>query len=335
MKTYLPSLLILTVMAASAAAMPPGMKPASGSSMMSMKMGSMGAAPTAKSHEKLIADLKLTDKETEPVRKILAQYRKELAKWAAKNGPELAACQASMKKYHKMRDPKVMVEIRKAMARQAELKKEKTDMREAMLVKLKGAMTKEQFAQAAGALRPLRAPRGKGFQERYHVLGKMGFSKEKMDRVIAITKEAMKPPADGSPRKGNPMDEAWTKILKEVMTEKDREKFKDLEVKAKRRKMVLGFLDRIELTEEQSKQVDAIWDKAHEDAKKAPKTGQFEIYRKAMTDITEKVITKEQKDQLSKKPSGRPSGGMMGHKPKPKPKPIKIPDGHTHAKDKK
>ena len=104
--------------------------------MPSMMPKANGANPTAKNHEKLIKDLKLTDKEAAPVRKILAEYRKDLALWAAKNGPEMAACQAQMKKYHRMRDPKVMAQIRTAMNRLSELSKEQVAKREEMLVKL-------------------------------------------------------------------------------------------------------------------------------------------------------------------------------------------------------
>lgn len=74
LKKHLPSSIILIIMAASATAMP------------TMKSGDGGAAPTAKNHEKLISNLKLTDKEAQPARKILVEYRKDPARWAAKHG---------------------------------------------------------------------------------------------------------------------------------------------------------------------------------------------------------------------------------------------------------
>ena len=72
MKKYLPCSIILIVMAASSAI-----------AMPTMKSGTNGAGPTARGHEKLIAKLKLTKKESEPVRKVLSDYRKDLAQWAA------------------------------------------------------------------------------------------------------------------------------------------------------------------------------------------------------------------------------------------------------------
>ena len=318
MKNYLPIAIILIVMAASATAMP------------TMKFGAQGAEPTAKNHEKLIADLKLTKKEAEPVRKILAEYRKDLAQWAAKNGPEMAACQAQMKKYHQMRDPKVMVAIRAAMKRLGELSKERVGKREAMLVKLKGVMTKEQFAHAADALRPRRSPRGQGFQERFHLLGKMKLTKEQLTKIKATAEAAMKPPADGSPRKGNPMELAWKKIVDDILTKENREELQVLTQKAAHRKMVLGILKSVRLTPEQSKKVDALWDKAYEDAKKSPKS-KFDIYKSARAQAMDKILTEEQRKQLAKM-ENNPHRGGMGIKNMPKP--IPMPPAHAHTPEK-
>jgi len=319
MKTYLPSSIILIVMAASAMAMP------------TMKSGGLGAGPTVKNHEKLIAKLKLTEKEAEPVRKILAEYRKGLAQWAAKHGPEMVACQAQMKKYHQMRNPKVMVAIRAAMKRLGELSKERVDKREAMLVKLKGVMTKEQFAQAADALRPRQGPRGRGFQERFHLMGKMNLTKEQLTKIRTTAEAAMKPPADGSPRKGNPMELAWKKIVAEILTKENRKELEHLTRKAAHRKMVLGILKTVRLTPEQSKKVDAIWDKAYEDAKKSPRS-KFDIYKSARTQALDKILTEEQRKQIENM-ERNPHRGRMGIKNMPKP--IPMPPAHTHSKEKK
>jgi hypothetical protein len=283
----------------------------------------MSSGPTAKNHQKLIKDLKLTDKEAKPVGKILADYRADLAKWAAKNGPEIAACQKDMKKYHQMRDPKVMVQVRAAMKRLGELTKEQVDLREAMLVKLKGVMTKEKFALAADALRPRQRPRGQGFQERFHLLGKMGLKEEQLTKIRSITEEAMKPPADGSPRKGNPMQLAWNKIVDEVLTAENRKQLQGLMQEAGHRKMVLGILKKVTLTPEQSKKVDALWNKAYADAEKTPKN-KFVIYRAARIEAVEKILTDAQRKQIDKLMSN-PHGGSMGSKaPIPMP-PVKRP----------
>ena len=296
-----------------------------------MKFGARGADPTAKNHEKLIADLKLTKKEAEPVRKILAEYRKDLAQWAAKNGPEIAACQAQMKKYHQMRDPKVMAAIRVAMKRLAELGKEQVGKREAMLVKLKGVLTREQYAQAADVLRPRQRPRGQGFQDRFHLLGQMKLTKEQLTRTKAIAEAAMKPPADGSPRKGNPMQLAWDKIVDKVLTAENRKELGVLMQKAGHRKMVLGILKSVKLTSEQSKKVDAIWEKAYEDAGKNPKS-KFNIYQQARAQAIEKVLTEEQRKQIMKMQKS-PHGGGMGTRKMPMP--IPMPPARVHVEEKK
>ena len=319
MKNYLPSSIILIVMAASAMAMP------------TMKFGAQGAEPTAKNHEKLIANLKLTKKEAEPVRQVLAEYRKDLAQWAAKNGPEMAACQAQMKKYHQMRDPKVMVAIRAAMKRLSELSKEQVARREAMLVKLKGVLTKEQFAHAADGLRPPPPARGKGFQERFHLLGQMKLTKEQLAKITSATKAALVPPADGSPRRVNPMQVAWNEVVDKILTKENRAELQDLMQKASHRKMVLGIFKRVRLTPGQSKKIDDLWDKAYEDAKKEPKS-KFDIYKRARALATDKILTEEQRKQIEKMEKNPHRGGGMGSKT---PMPIPMPPAHTHTPEKK
>jgi len=165
-------------MSASATAMPP------------MMSGGGSTGPSAKAHEKLIAKLKLTKKEAEPVRKILSDYREDLVQWAVKHGPEMAACRAQMKKYHQMRDRKVMIAIRAAMKRLGELSKEQVGMREAMIAKLKGVMTKEKFAYAADGLRPRPRPRPRGqkIQEKFALLGKVKLTKEQLAKITAVSK---------------------------------------------------------------------------------------------------------------------------------------------------
>jgi len=300
MKIYLPCSLILILMATSAMAMP------------TMMPSANGANPTAKNHEKLIKDLKLTDKEVAPVRKILDEYRKGLAAWATKNGPEMAACQAQMKKYHRMRDPKVMAQIRTAMNRLSELSKEQVAQREAMLVKLKGVLTKEQFAVAADRLRPRQKPRGQGFQERFHLLGQIKLTKEQLTKIRSLADAAMKPPADGSPRKGNPMQTAWDQIVDKVLTAENRKELQNLMQKSGHRKMVLGILKGVKLTPEQSKQVEVLWEKTYAAASKAPKS-KFAIYQDARAQAVEKILTDAQRKEIAKMQTN-PHGGGMGSK---------------------
>jgi hypothetical protein len=319
MKHYLPSVIILLAMAASAMAMP------------TMKSNIHGASPTAKNHEALIKDLKLTDKEAKPVRQVLTEYRKDLALWAAKNGPEMAACQAQMKKYHQMRDPKVLIAVKAAMKRLGELSKEQVDKREAMLVKLKGVMTKEKFAIAADRLRPRKAPRGMGYQDRFHLLGKMNLTKEQLTKIRSTAEAAMKPPADGSPRKGDPMQLAWKEIVDKILTEENRTQLKGLKQKAEHRKMVLGILKRVKLTPEQSKKIDVLWDKTYANAAKSPK-GKFAIYEAARGEAMEKILTEKQRKQIAELQKNPHAGGMRTKTPTIPMPPVRTPPSSGEKK---
>ncbi|MDP6360963.1 MAG: hypothetical protein QF473_37975 [Planctomycetota bacterium] len=304
---------------------------ASATANPTMMSGGRSTGPSAKAHEKLIAKLKLTKKEAEPVRKILSDYRKDLVQWAVKHGPEMAACRAQMKKYHQMRDRKVMIAIRAAMKRLGELSKEQVSMREAMIAKLKGVMTKEKFAYAADGLRPRPRPRGQKIQERFALLGKLKLTKEQLARIRAVSEAEMKPPADGSPRKANPMELAWKKIDSGILTKENRKELQGLVKKAGHRDMVLGILKRVKLTPEQLKKVNDLWDKAYEDAKKNPKK-KFIIYENAQNLAVEKVLTEEQRKQMAKMERS-PHGGKMGTKmPGPK---ITMPPARPHVKEKK
>ncbi|MDP6544019.1 MAG: hypothetical protein QGH60_08520 [Phycisphaerae bacterium] len=318
MKNYLLSLIILIVMAASATAMP------------TMKSAGGNTEPTAKNHEKLIADLKLSKKEAEPVRKILSEYRKDLVQWAVKHGPEMVACRAQMKKYHQMRDPKVMKAIRAAMKRLGELSKERVGIREAMIVKLKGVMTREQFAIAADALRPFLRTQTQGFREKFSLLGGVNLTKEQLEKIRATSAAEMKPPPDGSPRKGNPMELAWNKIVKEVLTKENHKELADLIKKSAHQKMVMDFVKSVRLTPEQTKKISTVWDKAYADAKKSPKS-KFDIYNAARTEAMEKILTKKQLKQIEAREKN-PHGGKMGTKVPGIPMPPARP--HTPKKKK-
>jgi hypothetical protein len=319
MKHYLPSVIILLAMAASALAMP------------TMMTNVHGADPTAKNHEALIKELKLTDKDAKPVRQVLTEYRKDLALWAAKNGPEMAACQAQMKKYHQMRDPKVLIAVKAAMKRLSELSKEQVAKREAMLVKLKSVMTKEQFAIAADKLRPRKAPRGMGYQDRFHLLGKMNLTKEQLAKIRFTAEEAMKPPADGSPRKGDPMQLAWKEIVDKILTEENRTQLKVLKQKSEHRKMVLGILKSVKLTPEQSKKIDALWDKAYAEAGKKPKN-KFSIYQAAQIEAIDKILTEVQRKHIAEMKKNPHAGGMRTKRPTA---PISMPPVRVHVEEKK
>ena len=57
-----------------------------------------------------------------------------------------------------------------------------------MLVKLKGVMTREQFAIAADKLRPFPPHQTQGFREKFGLLGGLNLTKEQLDKIQATSK---------------------------------------------------------------------------------------------------------------------------------------------------
>ena len=274
------------------------------------------ADPAETLHERLVTDLKLTASREKTVREALAAYRRDLAAWSRKNDPEIARLRKRMGKYHAMRDPKTMADIKVAMGGLKKLRAEEKGLKESLLAKLKTLLTDEQFARALAALNP--RPKAAASTNKFHHLGKLGLSEAQLLKIKAVMLEANKKLSMAGKTKSavGPMQEAWVRIVKEVLTDKDREKLGDMIRMASHRRMVMAMFESVQLTTKQAAKIDEIWEKAYAKATKDAKN-RFQIYGEAQRQAVEEVLTDEQRKQLTsgpKKPAGHPRG-MPGGRP--------------------
>ena len=113
----------------------------------------------------------------------------------------------------------------------------------------------------------------------------------------------------------NPMTVAWRRIIREVLTDKDRERLKDRQQMASHRRMVLSSVDRLILTQQQIEAIEGLWKKAYDKAKADPKN-KFNIYVQVRDEVIAKILTEEQRKGLKPQSGRKGRPGMpAGHPP--------------------
>ena len=252
-----------------------------------------------KLHTNLMAALALPKEKETPVREALAAYRAELAAWSAKNLPEIARLRERMGKYHAAKDAKTMADVKAAMGELNKLLAGRQAMDQALLDRLRKLLTDEQFAKAEAMLNP--PPAQEAPTNKFHYLGRLGLTPEQLEKMKTIVEAARKdapPPHAGGPRR-DPMEGAWNRIVKEVLTEKDRARLTDVMREDAHRRMVMAMFKEVRLTPEQTEKIEAIWQKAYKQAGERPQE-RFQIYSQAQDEAVEKVLTTEQREELSR-----------------------------------
>ena len=277
-------------------------------------------AAVEQAHQRLVAELKLTDAQDKPVREALAAYRRDDAAWLARNAPEVQRLREQMGKYHTARDAETIKAVKAAMGRLAKLKQEQAAIQTALLDRLKALLAEQQFAQARAAIAPRTKPRTPS--NKFHYLGKLGLTKDQLAKIKTIMEEA-RPAAGKPPAMGDLMKVAWARIVKEVLAEKDRVQLVGLIREASHRRMVMAMFGNVQLTKEQAVKIDSIWAKAYQAAAKEPGK-RFDIYSAAQQEAIRNVLTNAQREQLPKAQARNPI--PMGHPPRhPTTAPARTP----------
>ena len=270
-------------------------------------------------HERLIAVLKLTKEQDPVVRKLLAAYRKSLIGWLRTNASEIEKLQGQMKKFHSARDPKTKKQVRAAMARLGSLRADRRRMGVGLLAGLRKVLSQAQHIDAARMLSPQQRS-GRKSRSKWHLLTELGLTRKQLDQIQALMVEAKKAANAGGRDAGgmpmmNPMTVAWRRIIREVLTDKDRERLKDRQQMASHRRMVLSSVDRLILTQQQIEAIEGLWKKAYDKAKADPKN-KFNIYVQVRDEVIAKILTEEQRKGLKPQSGRKGRPGMpAGHPP--------------------
>ena len=249
-----------------------------------------------KSHDRLIADLKLDAPRKALLRDIFRTYRRDMAEWKRKHGPEMERLRRQLGKYHRPRDAQTKRASRASMAKLMTLQKQARTKQAKFLAKLKGVLTPDQFTRARMMLMP-RPRTASGMSNKFHMLTELGLTRKQWGRIKAILAEEAKKAKAAGKAKVDPRQAAWPRIVKEVLTEKDRQKLSDRTRMLRHRRMVLSTFGSLDLTTEQSARVDAIWKKAYDSASKRS-DDRFAIYARARQEIARDVLTADQRKRL-------------------------------------
>ena len=265
-------------------------------------------------HTSLLAQLKLTDKKAPAVRKILSDYRKDLTAWDKKRDPEIAMLNRRLPMYHGTKNPKAEAVVKRTVVRLGQLDAERRKKHEGLLSQLKAVLTKQQMAEVTEAFsprRPLEAVKSK-----FHLMSQLGLTKAQQGKLGVIMSElrsartSKKPGLTG----GSPTQKAWSRIISEVLTTANQRKLRGLMQEASFRRMSRAMLGDVLLTNKQIARIDVIWKEAHKKALASPNE-KFDLYGQAQVDITEKVLTADQRKHMSSRRRRAQPGSGHGRMP--------------------
>ena len=134
--------------------------------------------------EKLLHELKLTQKQDVSVRKILISYRQEMAEWSQKNTLEMKKLQQRIAKVHQGRNTEPIKDIRIAAQKLRNLQAEQKKLSGSLIDRLKGVLNKAQLTKARNILHPTsQAPP-------FYLLKRLDLTKKQKVRIDEIQNAA-------------------------------------------------------------------------------------------------------------------------------------------------
>lgn len=260
-------------------------------------------------HDRILKEVEPTEKQVEPLKKILNAHRKEMAAWMGKAKPEAAKLQQQVQRFRTDKGPEAAMAAKAAMARLDELRAEQKKLTNGLLAKLSGVLDEKQVAQAREIIDP--APPAPRRMIPFHLLGKLDLTTEQIAQAEKLITEARTAGKGKSPVETDDLlQKAWDGIGKDVLTDKQRKTLDEIQT-ASQRRVVRAMLGGIDLTDEQYEQIAAIWKSAQAKAEKDPRS-RMDIHQRANQQVIENVLTPEQQKQVQ---SGRKwhGGGENPH----------------------
>lgn len=257
-------------------------------------------------YEKLIEELKLTEKQEAPVRQILTTYRQGLASWTQQNGPAMRELFAKLGRGGGRRGQEgaeaaktvTEAERKEATEKLRELQKKRIELTENVLKQLKDHLTEEQMATAQ---RVLGRGQRRGPTLSLAMLRRLDLTAEQQAKVKEIMAAARQAAKDKEPRgRAEALRDAMQKIEKDVLTAEQRQKLEKLTKEAPRRGAV-GMFAGLDLTEQQQKKIREIQASLRQKLTAAEgREAKREVYQ-AMQKEIEAVLTPEQREKLQQR----------------------------------
>ena len=255
-------------------------------------------------YEKLIEELKLTEKQEAPVQQILTTYRQALASWTQQNGPAMRELSMKLRGGRGQEGGEAAKTVsedekKEIIGKIQELQKKRTAITENLFKQLKDHLTEEQMATARRILG--RGDRPGGAAMSLAMLRRLDLTAEQQEKVKGIMAAVREGAKDRDARgTGEAYREAMQKIVKEVLTDEQRTKLETLRTETPRRGAV-GMFAGLDLTEEQQKQIREIQRSIREKVTAAEgREAKREVYTKMQKEM-EAVLTPEQREKLDQR----------------------------------
>jgi len=257
-------------------------------------------------YEKLIEELKLTEKQEAPVRQILTTHRQEMASWTQQNGPAMRELYMKLRGGRGRRgqegaEPAKTVteaEKKEASAKLRELQKKRAQLTENVLKQLKDHLTEEQMATAQ---RVLGRGQRRGPTLSPAMLRRLYLTAEQQAKVKEIMAAAREAAKDKEGRgRAEAYRDAMQKIQKDVLTAEQRQKLEKMPSQAPQRRAG-GMFAGLDLTEQQQKKIREIQASMREKVTAAEgREAKREVYQ-AMQKEIQAVLTPEQLEKLQQR----------------------------------
>ena len=248
------------------------------------------------------------------VRKILDTYHQDQANWRKENEKKLEELNQQIQAAKTAGDKE---KEKTLTAQQRELVASHLKLREDVLKQLGKVLNEEQMAKVKAALGG--GEMGRPFERIHNDLRPLKLTDAQQAAVKEILDKArqeIRASEKGQGQVDAIVKAAWTKIVKDVLTDQQRQQLKSIkkeESGSGTKQWGEAFLARLKtlnLTADQQKKVDEIMAKARLEAQQAdsPEAKQ-KIHRQAINDIRQNVLTKDQLKQLPRETATKNGAG--------------------------
>jgi len=241
-------------------------------------------------HETLARELELNAEQQAAVKQVIDTYAQDVRNWLNEHGEEFKALREQIVKARKAGEKETLKSL---LAKYRALGRQRWELRSRMEKQIAELLTNAQKAKFGKLLRARR--RGNPLVAFRKALRRLGLSREQLARAGKILKAAEQDAKKAPQPKDKQaiISKAVEEVKNTVLTAEQRAKLSRMKW-MRRRGRRLGPLGRLDLTDEQKRQVEAIFAEARKAAPEQRRTAWREAWKK----VAETVLTDEQRQKL-------------------------------------
>lgn len=275
------------------------------------KPGDPLADQMKQSHQRLVKELQLSDKPRADVDDLLADYRSRTIAWMKQYGPEMRKLRQRIGSARGVQDVEAAKQTQLDRTRLGKLRKQRQQMIKDLIAALGKILDPKQLAKARKVLDP--KPPMPIPSPRFYLLNRLDLTAKQRAEIEKIIKAAE---SKNPETKRKQLRQAWDRIVKEVLTEKDRRRLEE-QKKASRRRVIRSMFKGIELTEKQYEAIEQVFEGVRKKAAENP-DDRMASFQAGLKEILENVLTPEQREAYQK-------GNTRWHAENPHHRPPEAP----------